>query len=102
MQGRNRTQCMEALTLQSIFQRLTLSTPQETSTLSTTTLDVVAIQSLTIGNPTRSSLESCIAALEHGKYTITYSSGCAAMVAILNTLEKGAHVIVCDDVYGGT
>lgn len=54
------------------------------------------------GNPTRKTVEDCLAQLEHGKFGLTFSSGCAAMVAILNILEHGAHVVVCDDVYGGT
>ena len=54
------------------------------------------------GNPTRAALEKCIATLEYGKYCITFSSGCGATVTILHTLKTGDHIIVCDDVYGGT
>jgi cystathionine beta-lyase/cystathionine gamma-synthase len=54
------------------------------------------------GNPTRTALEECVAALEGGKHGIAYASGCAATTAILMTLRPGDHVIVGDDVYGGT
>jgi cystathionine beta-lyase/cystathionine gamma-synthase len=54
------------------------------------------------GNPTRTALEECLAALEGAKHGIAFGSGCAATTAILLTLEKGAHVLVGDDVYGGT
>lgn len=53
-------------------------------------------------NPTRSALEKCIAAIEYGKYCITFSSGCGATATIVHTLKTGDHIIVCDDVYGGT
>ena len=54
------------------------------------------------GNPTRTALEECVAALEGGRHGIAYASGCAATTAILMTLRPGDHVIVGDDVYGGT
>lgn len=54
------------------------------------------------GNPTRTALEASLAALEGAPHAITFSSGLAAVQAIVQTLEPGAHVIVCDDVYGGT
>jgi cystathionine gamma-lyase len=54
------------------------------------------------GNPTRSALEACLAALEGGKHGIAFGSGCAATTAALLTLKSGDHVIVGDDVYGGT
>jgi len=54
------------------------------------------------GNPTRTALEECVAALEGGTHGIAYASGCAATTAILMTLRPGDHVIVGDDVYGGT
>ena len=53
-------------------------------------------------NPTRTALEANIAALEGGKYGICFSSGCAAMSAVLHSLKSGDHVVLCDDVYGGT
>jgi cystathionine beta-lyase/cystathionine gamma-synthase len=54
------------------------------------------------GNPTRTALEKCLAALEEGKYCLTFASGMAAISAITTMLKSGDHVIACDDLYGGT
>lgn len=54
------------------------------------------------GNPTRAALEACIAALEGGKYGLAFASGTAAMATIMNLLKAGDHVVVGEDVYGGT
>lgn len=54
------------------------------------------------GNPTRTALEQCLAALEGATHGIAYGSGCAATTAVLMTLKSGDHVLVGDDVYGGT
>jgi cystathionine gamma-lyase len=54
------------------------------------------------GNPTRDALEKCLAALEGAAQGIAFSSGCAATTAVLLTLKSGDHVLVGDDVYGGT
>lgn len=54
------------------------------------------------GNPTRTALETSMATLEHAKHAITFSSGLAAEQAIMQTLKPGDHVIVSEDVYGGT
>ena len=54
------------------------------------------------GNPTRDSLEEAFAKLEGAKHGLAFSSGLAAEQAIIQTLEPGDEVIVCDDVYGGT
>ena len=54
------------------------------------------------GNPTRTALEQCLAALEGAKHGVAFGSGCAAMTALLLTLKSGDHVLVGDDVYGGT
>jgi cystathionine gamma-synthase/cystathionine gamma-lyase len=53
-------------------------------------------------NPTRRTLEHCLAALEGAKYGLAFASGCAAMTTLLHTLKPGDHVVACDDVYGGT
>lgn len=53
-------------------------------------------------NPTRTALEENLAALEGGKYGLTFSSGCAALSTLLHILKSGDHVVACDDVYGGT
>jgi cystathionine gamma-lyase len=54
------------------------------------------------GNPTRTALEQCLAALEGAGHTIAFGSGCAATTAVLLSLKSGDHVLVGDDVYGGT
>jgi len=54
------------------------------------------------GNPTRTALEACYAALEGADHAIAFGSGCAATTALLLTLRTGDHVLVGDDVYGGT
>ncbi len=53
-------------------------------------------------NPTRSALERCVADLESGSKGFAFASGLAAMSTVLETLDSGAHVIVSDDLYGGT
>ena len=53
-------------------------------------------------NPTRHAYEQCVANLESGKYGFAFASGMAATATILELLQPGDHVIVCDDVYGGT
>jgi len=54
------------------------------------------------GNPTRTALEACLAAIEGGKHGIAFASGVAATTTILLMLKSGDHVLVGDDVYGGT
>ncbi len=54
------------------------------------------------GNPTRTALETALAALEGAKHAVTFASGLAAVQVIAQLLNCGDHVIVCDDVYGGT
>jgi cystathionine beta-lyase/cystathionine gamma-synthase len=54
------------------------------------------------GNPTRSALEANLARLEGGSHGRAYASGLAATNTVLNLLEAGDHVVVGDDVYGGT
>lgn len=53
-------------------------------------------------NPTRHALEAALAALEDAKHALAFSSGLAAEQAVLQVLEPGSEVVVCDDVYGGT
>ena len=53
-------------------------------------------------NPTRTALENNLAALEGGSFGVAFSSGCASIAATLHLLQTGDHVLVCDDVYGGT
>ncbi|XP_030384735.1 cystathionine gamma-lyase [Scaptodrosophila lebanonensis] len=54
------------------------------------------------GNPTRNVLEKCMAALDNAKYGLTFSSGLGATTAVLTMLSSGDHIIMGDDVYGGT
>ncbi len=53
-------------------------------------------------NPTRTALERCLAALEGARYGSAFSSGLAAEDAVFRLLEAGDHVLIGDDVYGGT
>jgi cystathionine gamma-lyase len=53
-------------------------------------------------NPTRTALEANLAALEGGTHGFTFSSGLAAMDCLLHLLRAGDHVVLSDDVYGGT
>lgn len=54
------------------------------------------------GNPTRDVLEDSIAALEHGTRGFAFATGMAAISTAFLTLHQGDHVIVTNDVYGGT
>lgn len=55
------------------------------------------------GNPTRSSLETQLAALEGGASALSFASGLAAEDALLRgILAPGDHVLIGNDVYGGT
>lgn len=54
------------------------------------------------GNPTRTALESNLAALEGADYGLAFASGMAATDAVLRMLSPGDHVLAGNDVYGGT
>lgn len=54
------------------------------------------------GNPTRTTLEDNLAALENGQFGRAFASGMASINTVLNLLTAGDHVIAGDDVYGGT
>src|SRR5687768_467347 len=53
-------------------------------------------------NPTRSALETCLASLDGGRHGLAFASGMAAEDTLLHLFETGDHVVVADDVYGGT
>ena len=53
-------------------------------------------------NPTRFAYEACIADLESGEHGFGFASGMSAIATIIQMLSHHDHVIVCDDVYGGT
>lgn len=55
-----------------------------------------------VGNPTRTALEKLIAGLENASECACFSSGVAAIDAILKTLRPGDHVLSTNDLYGGT
>jgi cystathionine beta-lyase/cystathionine gamma-synthase len=53
-------------------------------------------------NPTRSALEENLAALEGGRAAYAFASGMSAIHAVMTLLRSGDHVVVGDNVYGGT
>lgn len=53
-------------------------------------------------NPTRLGLERCLASLENAKFGLCFSSGMAATSAVVNLCSSGDHMVVTDDLYGGT
>ena len=53
-------------------------------------------------NPTRSALQNSFASLENAKYGVAFSSGLAAIDAIVKLLSPGDEVISTNDLYGGT
>ncbi|MBI3171335.1 MAG: PLP-dependent transferase [Hydrocarboniphaga effusa] len=53
-------------------------------------------------NPTRFAYERCVADLEGGTGGFAFASGLAATATVLDLLEPGAHVIVSEDLYGGS
>ena len=53
-------------------------------------------------NPTRSVLERNLAALEGGRHAYAYSSGLAAISAVMNLLKQNDHVVCSENMYGGT
>lgn len=53
-------------------------------------------------NPTRTVLQNNLAALENGRHCVAYSSGLAAMDAILKLLKPGDEIIATNDIYGGS
>lgn len=54
------------------------------------------------GNPTRNTLEECLAALDGGKHGFTFASGLGTTTTLISLLSSGDHIISSDDVYGGT
>ena len=53
-------------------------------------------------NPTRSQLESIVANLENAESAVAFSSGMAAITAVMTIFEPGDHIIVDADLYGGS
>lgn len=54
------------------------------------------------GNPTRAALERTVAELEGGTHGFAFGSGMAATAAVIDLLPANAHVVVPNEVYGGT
>lgn len=54
------------------------------------------------GNPTRKALEDCLAALEGGSHGFVFATGMAAETTVLMLFGAGDHLVVHDDLYGGT
>jgi cystathionine beta-lyase/cystathionine gamma-synthase len=54
------------------------------------------------GNPTRQALEDGIARLDGGSRGFAYSSGMAAITNLLLLFRSGDHIVVTEDLYGGT
>ena len=55
-----------------------------------------------VRNPTRDAMEANLAALEGGAHGMAFGSGMAAVQAIFEQLSSGDHVVLGDNVYGGT
>jgi cystathionine gamma-synthase len=53
-------------------------------------------------NPTRQAAEKAIADLEEGKKAVAFSSGMAAISAVMTLFRSGDHILCSDDLYGGT
>ena len=54
------------------------------------------------GNPTREAFQQALASLEGGRRAFAFASGLGAETTLLLTLRPGDHVVLADDVYGGT
>ena len=54
------------------------------------------------GNPTVEAAEKCIASLEDATFGLAFSSGMAAINAVLFLLSKGDHLVLGKNIYGGT
>jgi len=55
-----------------------------------------------VQNPTREHLERTVARLENGTDAMAFSSGMAAVAALMELFRPGDHIIASDDLYGGS
>lgn len=55
-----------------------------------------------VQNPTREHLEKTIAQLEQGEQALAFSSGMAAIAAMMELFSPGDHIVCSDDLYGGS
>ncbi len=53
-------------------------------------------------NPTRTALQQCVAAIENGRYALAFASGLASIDCVMRLFNPGDHILVGNDVYGGT
>ncbi|MDR1318692.1 MAG: PLP-dependent aspartate aminotransferase family protein [Treponema sp.] len=53
-------------------------------------------------NPTRRELEKTLALIERGKYGLAFATGMGAISALIKLFRPGDHIIVSEDLYGGT
>ncbi|MDR2500495.1 MAG: PLP-dependent aspartate aminotransferase family protein [Treponema sp.] len=53
-------------------------------------------------NPTRTELENTLARLEHGQYGLAFATGMGAISGLIKLFQPGDHLIVSEDLYGGT
>ena len=53
-------------------------------------------------NPTRQQLESIVALLENGNHALAFASGMAAISAVLELFQPGDHILIDEDLYGGS
>ncbi|KAJ9144432.1 Cys/Met metabolism PLP-dependent enzyme [Coniochaeta hoffmannii] len=81
---------IEAISLSTTFQQTSVGVP------------VGQYEYSRSSNPNRHNFETAVAALEHAKYALAFSSGSATTATILQSLAAGSHVISVSDVYGGT
>lgn len=54
------------------------------------------------GNPNRDALERTLASLENARFGVCFASGMAAVAAAMSLAKAGDHVLVAEDIYGGT
>ena len=54
------------------------------------------------GNPTRKALEDCLAVIEGGIRGFAFATGMAASATVVSLLQAGDHLLVHNDLYGGT
>jgi cystathionine gamma-synthase len=53
-------------------------------------------------NPTRKELEESMALFEHGKYGLAFATGMGAISTLIKFFKPGDHIIISEDLYGGT
>lgn len=63
---------------------------------------IPAIDYTRCGNPNRSILEQVLASLENAEHCVLYSSGMASIAAVFAYLQQGDHLLMANDIYGGT